>query len=226
MLIVKPLKMEDRWIPEQIWKGRPAYLIGGGHSLRAFPMQLLTGKNTIGSNFAFRLGPEIIKWVCFSDSAWFLSAIQGLKRYAEEGGKVVSGSTSLHEYNLPWLFKMQREREGLYNEEGVIGWNYSTGAMAINLACYFGANPIYLLGYDMGLDKGKSHWHNHYRLTTTEDSFKRHLGGFGIVQKELGKVFPRTKVLNVTNGDSRLTGFDKINFEDFQKTLVKDKGER
>jgi hypothetical protein len=39
----------------------------------------------------------------------------------------------------------------------------SSGYMAVNLAYFFGAKEIYLLGFDMQMTGGKSHWHGDHR---------------------------------------------------------------
>lgn len=215
-----PLDPETLWKPTPIWQGQPAYLIGGGSSLKQFDFQTLKGKNTIGANYAFRLGADVIPWMCFSDTGWFNGAKFELERYAEAGGNVVSCATSLGHLNIPWIKKMQRVRDGLLFANGAIGWNYSTGAMMINLAMYLGSDQIFLLGYDMARKEGVSHWHNAYAKVTDDASFARHTKGFVNVHTDLVRRFPGVRVFNVTDGDSRLPLYDRISMAQFKRVLA------
>lgn len=219
---MKPLPIEQVFQPTTIWSGQDAFLIGGGPSLRGFDFNQLRGRNTIGTNYAYRLGPDIVKWVCFSDSNWFNQVLHELERYANAGGNVLSVSTSLQSYNLPWLNKMNRIRDGLHLHDGFIGWNFTTGAVAVNLALYFGAKRIFLLGYDMGTNEKKStHWHNYYAQLPDENTFQRHIAGFATLYNAIVKAFPgEPRVFNVTNGTSRLPLVPCVSFEEFQKVLT------
>lgn len=177
------------WTPPNEWEGQAAYLIGGGSSLKDFDFSVLKGRNTIGCNDAFRLGPEIVKYNLFGDTTWFHKV-----KYELEKTKVplVTNSPGMINFNVPHIRKMSRERDGLFSGS-TLGWNYSTGAAAINLAISLGATWIFLLGYDLTLsDKGKSHWHNHRVKVTTINAFHRFLRGFQEVQRNLKK-YPRSE---------------------------------
>jgi len=199
------------WIPKPEWKGQSAFLIGGGSSLRGFDFGLLRGKNTIGCNDAYRLGPEIIQYCLFADPSFWGKNREGLAGFK---GKVVTCAAVLHNNPIPWLLQMRRIRDGLH-EENILGWNYSTGAAAINLAISLGAHRIFLLGYDLGIlpngENGKpvSHWHDAHPTPPREQAYLRFLRGFHTLAASL-KRYPHVEVLNVTDGSSKLDIFPKM----------------
>lgn len=227
------------WNPNKEWLGQPAYIIGGGSSLRDFDFNSLIGKNTIGCNDAFRKGPEICKICIFGDQSWFQKVKWDLEKYK---GIVAAAAPPLTHYRVPWLNKFNRETHGLvtpeFNQEllknndelikkkkdpmiPMIGWNYSTGACAVNLALLFGADPIYLLGFDMSRGKhGKSHWHNHRPVQTSDHNFARFIRGFQAVADAAFEKFPETEIWNVTDGGSNLPVFPKMSFDEFRKETL------
>ena|SRR3990167_8646320 len=198
------------WNPEKEWLDQEVYLIGGGASLRGFNFSLLKGKNTIGCNAAFRLGPEVVKICLFGDSSWWEKVKEELEQFK---GRVVTCSPTLLPLNIPWLLQIPREKKGL-SGGGSVGWNFSTGAAAINLAILLGANKIYLMGYDLSSHTdGKTHWHDTYTRKMGEANFDRFQRGFSIVANNLGK-FSSVKVVNVTDGTSKLNHFPRMSFQE------------
>lgn len=196
------------WTPSPIWKGEYAYIIGGGPSLKGFDFGFLKDKNTIGCNDAFRLGPEVVDFCLFGDSTFFQRNKFELEKFE---GYCVTCAPTLTQLNCPWLLQMTRIRDGLFDGP-VLGWNYSTGAAAVNLAITLGAVRIFLLGFDMGSREGKHHWHPHTVKTVRDEAYKRFLNGFNTLSKHLPR-FPHVRVFNVTDGASRLECFEKISFE-------------
>lgn len=172
----------------------------------------LKGRNTIGANSAYILGSEIVKIVVFGDTKFFHHHKWNLERFK---GMVVSVQPTLtHLKNIAWLKKMTREQHGLYSGP-VVGWNYSTGAAAINLAVSLGAQRIFLLGYDLCFGKNRrSHWHQH-PSTVRDESFIRFTRGFKIVAGALRGT--DIEIFNVTDGTSRLDVFPKISFDKMER---------
>jgi hypothetical protein len=206
------------WFPQPEWTNQPAYLIGGGSSLKGFDFGRLTGRNVIGCNEAFRLGKDIVKICLFGDHAWYQRRKAELALF---GGKVVSCVPSLTSEREPWLLQMGRVREGLPCGNN-LGWYHSTGAAAITLAILLGADPIYLLGYDVCLGPGgDSHWHNQYNPVPEAhrlEAYERFLQGFRTLAKHMEHL--GISVLNVTNGMTRLTGvWPCIGFDEFYVQL-------
>ena len=201
------------WKPSPIWQGQPAYLIGGGSSLLGFDFNLLRGHNTVGSNHAFELGSEIVSHLVFADADWFHKVQHEVKEKYK--GTIVSLAPAINESYYPWIKKMQRIKEGLGFDDG-LGWNYSSGAIAMNLALSLGASQLYLLGYDLHANaKGKTHWHNRYAGASSKDSFARFNKGFRAVKDGMAKRYPNVRVFNVTDGESGLKLWPNISFASF-----------
>jgi hypothetical protein len=203
------------WTPTPEWQGQDAYIIGGGSSLSSFPFASLTGKNTIGCNDAFRLGPGVVKICIFGDASFFHQHKWELQKFS---GKVVTCAPSLIPYKIGWLLQMDREKDGLC-EGHALAWNYSTGAAAVNLAVILGATQIFLLGFDMGKrGDGKSHWHTHRNKVIPDEAYNRFIRGFHTLHASLCR-FPHIHVYNVTDGTSKLPVFDKITFGELAEIL-------
>ena len=201
------------WTPPRQWEGQDVYLIGGGASLQSFDFNLLIGRNTIGSNDAFRLGSEIIQICLFGDASWFHKNKFDLEKF---GGTIVTCAPSLMTLNTPMLKQMKRAREGLAKGSN-LGWNFSTGASAINLAISLGAKCVFLLGYDLCLVNEKSHWHDKRPHVTRDAIFIRFQRGFKCISEHL--VNYDVKVVHVMDGVSKLPFFQQMSFEQFHTHL-------
>lgn len=195
------------WTPERDWEGQDAFIIGGGASLKTFDFDFLKGKNTIGCNDAFRLGPEIVKICLFGDASFFNRAAMDLIKFPNP---VVTNCPEISA-NANWLKRMIRLHRG-FGKGKTLAWNYSTGAAALNFAVTVGANQIFLLGFDMGYRAGLTHWHEHNGKPTLPENFERFIKGFEVVKQSLAE-YPDVKVYNVTDdGSSNLNCFEKINY--------------
>ena len=208
------------WMPEKIWKGQEAFIIGGGPSLRDFDWSLLRGKNTIGCNNAFRLGPDICKICLFVDRKFIFSDRKRKREgFYKELSKfpnwVVTNDRQLQTCKEPWLKWMPRKTKGLHYD--ALGYNKNCGASAINLALLLGATTIYLLGIDMHLDgEGNPNWHTHLIDKPDSSVYKRMLTLFNCISDDLPKKFPGCKVFNV-NKNSDLNVFPKLDPDIFWK---------
>ena len=208
-----------KWIPEPIWEGEEVFIIGGGDSLRhGFDWNLLIPEHTIGCNNAFRLGPEICDICMFADRKFIFDGGDKHRKGFYDGlanfpNLVVTNDNGLKLQPEPWIKWIPRKPLGLHHE--FLGFNFSVGAGAINLALLLGAQTIYLLGFDMQLSKeGKPNWHDHQIDKPSKDVYARMIGSFGNVSRDLAKKFPGKKVFNITD-NSKLRVFPKIPFEKF-----------
>lgn len=203
-----------RWTPPLKWKNQDAIIIGGGPSLSSFDFKRLIGRNTIGCNDAYRLGPEIVQVCLFGDKSWWDRNKQNLTNFPND---VVTCSPSLINFPCGWLKQIARQKDGLHRT-APIGWNHNTGACAINLAIMLGAVRIFLLGFDLSrrLSDNKAHWHAYNVRSIEDESYRRFLKGFGHVYADLKK-FPEVRVTNVTDGSSQLPFFPRISFDVFLK---------
>jgi len=206
------------WTPSSEWKDQDVFIIGGGSSLKGFDFSILQGRNVIGCNDAWHLGVEVVKICLFGDASWWERNKQDLKHFP---GRVVTCAPTLLPLQLSWLWQMERVRDGLH-EGNVLGWNYSTGAAAINLAITLGAKRIFLLGYDLGPQNGKVHWHSYAFKPPNIEAFIRFSRGFSTLFQSL-KRLPELEVINVTDGSSTLPMFDRLpmcEFLSIVKTLL------
>lgn len=200
------------WTPPPEWKGQDAFLIGGGASLAGFDFNSLAGRNVIGCNDAFHLGAHIISICAFGDHGWWQRNKFKLEHFKN---RVVTNCPTVMPFKIPYLLKMQRVRDGLHSGSK-LGWNYSTGAMVINLAVSLGAQRIFLLGYDCQNIGKAHHWHNHNQKQIHDSSYRRFIQGFETVKRG---VPAGVEVLNVTDGASALRCFPTISFASFQTVL-------
>ena len=216
-----------KWIPEAMWEGSSAVIIGGGDSLRAFPWHCLLGDMTIGCNVAYKLGADVCRVVIFGDDAFFKQHEKGLMDY---GGAVFTNACPrklVRSGNPPdWIYYLRREPKGLHLN--ALGWNGNTGASAINLAFLFGCPKVYLLGFDMKFRQDKKNWHDEYlpkqkkkRRKKLVDPFPAFVLGFDDVVKDWKTKFADREIINV-NDDSALTCFPMMSVADF----LKERGEK
>ncbi len=201
------------WIPERVWDGRDVYIIGGGKSLEHFDWSLLHNKCTIGCNDAFKFGVKVSKVCIFGDNSGWLDLHR--EELAKYKGTVFTNAPSLYKTKLKWLWVMQREPSGIHTES--LGWNYNTGACAINLAVLLGAKRIFLLGFDMQLINGRSNWHTD-NITKPDATIyeEKFIPGFKALKKDMDAKYPEIEIVNITDNSS-LNLFPKIGVEEFWK---------
>lgn len=200
------------WIPKKVWDGQDVYIIGGGKSLEYFDWSLLNNKCTIGCNDAYKHGVDISKVCFFGDTNWFDIHKKNLANYK---GAVFTNAPDLYKTKLKWLWVMQREPSGIHTES--LGWNYNTGACAINFAILLGAKRIFLLGFDMHLTKGQNNWHANQLAKPDPDIFSKFIEGFKKLKADLKNKYPEVEVINVTDNSS-LDLFPKIGLDEFWST--------
>lgn len=202
----------ELWTPGREWDGQDAFMIGGGPSLAGFNFESLAGKNVIGCNDAFHLGERIISICAFGDASWWQKNKFKLEKFKNP---IVTNCPSVMPFKVPGMRKMRRVRDGIHSGSS-LGWNYSTGAMVINLAISLGAKRIFLLGYDCQRIGKQHHWHNHNQKHIHDSSYRRFIGGFETLKKSIP---PSVEVLNVTGGTSALHAFPTISFDMLQAVL-------
>lgn len=203
------------WEPDpQTWEGEDVIILGGGPSLRSLSIPSLADELVVGCNDAYVYGPLICDMCVFGDFKWFNKHHKALKAYADSGGIVVTNES--HLISRPgdkWIMKMPRQSSGLHKD--ALGWNFNTGASALNLALILGASRVFLLGFDMQLDKEKRmNWHPNELDKPDASIYTRMIKSFDIVARQLPGTFPNCEVFNVTD-DSKLDVFPKIGTEAF-----------
>jgi len=219
------IKLEDRYLykvlPDGIWKDRRCFIVGGGPSLKGFNFSLLKGELTIGINRAFeKFDPTII----FSmDSRFWTWVEEGKfgKEVTEKFHKYKGFKVWLNTFGFPYPEDIYLLNSATGAEEALtfsmkegLGHGNNSGYAALNLAICLGANPIYLLGFDMKGDNGKQKWwHDGYPQQQNEDVYKDFKSNF---EKAAPKIKEAGfKVINL-NPDSALRCFEFGEFEDIK----------
>jgi len=176
-------------LPDDSWKGKPCFIIGGGPSLEGFDWSRLKGKRTIGINRAFeRFEPTII----FSMDTRFLAWLERGEYGPEMKKRLIRSSAykvwqCTYTAQLPAFIYIIKVHKDYYTgcrafTESLkigIGHGDNSGYGALNVACCLGANPIYLLGYDLKHENGKSHWHEGHPAKQKEEAIEKWIGHFG-----------------------------------------------
>lgn len=207
------------WEPQPVWQGKDCFVLGGGSSLRGFNWELLYDERVIGCNQAWRLGPQVCDYLFFADKKFFMRSHVTLRQDVYEGlslfsNPVVTNHPDLLKRPEVWLKVVRRKGPGLHKD--AVGHNGNSGAMAINLAILLGATVIYLLGFDLRLDKQhRPNWHDFLiEKPATAKLYAKFQKSFDVVRKSLHEDFAYVRVINVSSC-SRLQGFPIMNFEPF-----------
>jgi hypothetical protein len=153
------------------------------------------------------LGADAINICAFGDIKFWSKFQRDLEKF--EGWVVTN-------FGVPrapaWLKIYKRQQQGLFKDS--LGWNWNTGAMAVNLALILGASRIFLLGMDMkAREDGKTHWHDVVIDRSTPQHYDRFMTGFETVKRQLPVVFPGRQVFNVSDGTSRLVTFPVVELQ-------------
>jgi len=152
-------------ISDGAWHDEPCFIIAGGPSLTGFDFERLRGKGRIiAINRAFEFC-GFADVLFFMDNKFYKICHDKPERLAKwrafEGHKVflnLMGRRYDDCYSVRSL-----GRNGLSGSvaKGLYHGNNS-GIGALNLALCLRARPIYLLGYDMRFEGGRSHFHDGY----------------------------------------------------------------
>ncbi len=157
-------------LPDGAWQGHPCFIIGGGPSLTHFNWEQLQGRLTIGINrvyekwdptIIFGMDPKFVRWILMG-------------KYGDIARRKFLQSPALkiwlctHPKHLPgkiyvlkcWKSYLDARRAFPFTMRDGIGHGNNSGYAALNLAACLGADPIYLLGYDMQVEGKQTHWHN------------------------------------------------------------------
>ena len=209
------------------WRDSPAFIIGGGPSLEGFDFEQLRGGpwKTLGVNAAYSLDPDIV----FVSDAETLGLFERDPVWGEISSVKLTHASNENEltkrkfsgegvYFVPILHK--RPEWGTHIKDGIAVGN-NGGTFALNIADILGADPIFLLGYDLkgrpGEPAGRAaQWHRKY-----PDEWQGR-GPYERFKEDLETWAPkvRAKVFNL-NPDSALECFEKISFEEAVLALQK-----
>ena len=232
------------WKVPRIWEGGECWIIGGGpsvtkqfnipvklvqqirdkelsiHSFSPY-MSFLHDKHVIGVNLALFLG-DWLDIIFFGDYNFYLRHLYPLRDYPgiKVFGNPKGKNPEFQREGIKFLGRDMEHPHGLTKDNQKISWNSNSGAASINLAIHLGIKKIYLLGFDMFIDKHNQHWHNQYRTEQIERErqnktiklpFSRHLKGFPLIAKQAKKW--GIEIINVSP-DSEINNFPKISMKD------------
>jgi len=211
-------------LPDGSWKGKPCIIVGGGPSLSNFNWELLYGWRVIGIN---RVYEEFDPTIIFSMDTRYLRWIMD-GQYGEEAKEKFIASKAYKVWLCTYNCKLPPEIFivkvwGNYSRgfrafpntmRNGLGHGNNSGYGALNLAICLGANPIYLLGFDMNYEKGdltdmlkvRTHWHNGHPQPHKSDTVNQFIKYFMLVAiktKEMG-----IEIINL-NPQSALPYFPK-----------------
>jgi hypothetical protein len=187
------------------WKGRRCFIVAGGRSLRGFDFSRLRGERTIAINKALLEVPfaDVLFGMDYQFLEWILRGDLGedyRRAFLRFTGEKIWLNLTGTSYPYP------RDVRVLLGA-GEIGWTKTleaglyhgnnSGYGAINLALLLGADPIYLLGYDM---KEPGHYHSGYPTKTPTASIQTFRESIEAGARELTADAPRIINLNPKSG--------------------------
>jgi hypothetical protein len=207
-----------------MWSGSPCVIVGGGPSLRGFDWARAerlcdAGTKCISVNRAAEfLEPDL--WLAMDSVYWRKQPARWLP---DASGRVTSGAPRV------WVDTGDKKpsvdlilpcaAKGVPNPHSALAWGRSleegvgcggnSGFAALNLADILGADPIYLLGFDLKGENGvTANWHDGYTHTkpANESLYDRYLEAF---RWAATKVRARVVVLETYQGSSRLDCWEK-----------------
>jgi hypothetical protein len=159
-----------------MWHGKRCFVIAGGPSLSGFDFSQLENELTIGVNrvyekldctILFAMDGRFYKWI--TENRYGKEAHKKFKRF--QGCKFWLDISNLNLNNVFYEKAIGRTGMSFRLEDGLYHGNNS-GFGALNLAVALGANPIYLLGFDMKFTEGKGHYHDGHPTAFKEAMMK------------------------------------------------------
>lgn len=215
--------MLHHFLPDNIWKDRRCFIIGGGPSVNDIDLSCLKGELTIGINRAFEfMDPSIIFsmdarfWEWLEKCAWGQGTLDRFNRY-DQGIRCFVDMARMRLYPPElMLLDNYRGRDLLSPtlSEGVKTAGNS-GYAALNLAILLGCNPIYLVGYDMrgGTDGQQANYHSGYPKSQSATIYPNiMIPGFVQASSEM---LSRAQIVNL-NPQSALRCFPFQEFEELR----------
>jgi len=206
-------------LPNRAWKGQRCFIIGGGESLKGFDFSKLKNELVIGVNRAYELGNCTINYAMDNNLYHWITkgklGQEAKRKFEDFKGIPVWVDSAGYDYprGIFILNKLGKQRNNFKMKDGIqSGTNAGFGAL--NLAVCLGANPIYLLGFDMeGRDGKQVWWHDGYPDNQAEGVYDRFMPGFKEIVPRLKKM--GIQVINL-NPKSKLKCFDFREFKDLK----------
>jgi len=224
-------------LPANIWKGRRVFIVGGGTSLRGFDFNKLKGEIVVTVNRTFEDYPDSVFNVCQDARlwGWYDGTEDNVthKRIVEiPGGEEARMRFLSYKGYKVWLnVQAFPFPEDIYQVDILhpddFSWKNPTlvagippygnsGLNALNMVISLGAREIYLLGFDMYGEDGKTaNYHAGYPASNSDEIYKNSfIPDFKDFASKIKGL--NTKVINL-NPKSALKCFEFGNFKDIPK---------
>lgn len=198
------------------WKGQACVVAATGPSLTAEQAEACRGLRTIAVNDAWSLFPwaEVL-YAC--DASWWSYYGPTLdfvgERWSSQGPNRHNDKSRIED-----RFELNlvdgRTAPGFSFDPRIIHYGANSGFQAVNLALHFGATPIILLGFDMGVANNKRHFFgDHPPKLARTSSYRTFISAFETAARFLPK---GVKILNATPR-SALACFPRVHLPDALK---------
>lgn len=193
------------------WAGQPAFIIGGGPSLRGFDLERLRGR---GHVIAINRAIEFTPWadIAFFMDRTFYEAIKAgrlgepaKKAWEEFAGDRVFLNLMGRKYDDVFSIRSAGRRGCSRSLKAGLFHGNNSGVGALQLALILGAEPVYLLGYDAGYEGQAAHFHSGYRKLVHRKIYESFAGEMSFCTKGMTAA-ERARVVNL-NPSSRIRDF-------------------
>ena len=175
-------------LPDGSWKGRRCFIVGGGPSLKGFNFPRLNQELTIAVNRSFEyFEPSVILWMDYQ--TFYMDLMKGVfgdearRRFMSSPALKVTLNLSKYHYPAD-VYSIHAAPGGdkriTFSLAEGIGSGENSGYAALNFAVCMGANPIYLLGFDMRGDGegGQAWFHSGYKSDQGEGVYRKFIEAF------------------------------------------------
>ncbi len=201
-------------LPDGSWKNQQCFIIGGGESLKGFDFSKLKNELVIGVNRAYEAMDCTINYSMDNNLYnWIIGEALGKKakrKFEDFKGIPVWLDSAGYDYpnGIFILNKLDGHKNNYAMRDGLRAGS-NAGFGALNLAICLGANPIYLLGFDM---EGKW-WHDGYPEEHGDTIYTKYMFDFKELAPRLEK--KGVRVINL-NPESKLRCFKFGEFKDIK----------
>jgi len=206
-------------MPDGSWKDQRCFIIGGGESLKEFDFSQLKGELVIGVNRAYEKIDCTINFAMdYTLYDWIVGGKLGQEakeKFEDFKGFPVWLDTVGYDYPKGiFILNKSGNCNISHSMKDGIGGGTNSGFGALSLAVCLGANPIYLLGFDMKGKEGKQiWWHSGYPDKQGSGVYKAFINDFKRVAPDLEE--KDIQVINL-NPESELKCFEFGEFKNIK----------
>ncbi len=187
-----------KFLPPNAWKNKRCFIVGGGKSLEKFNFSKLNGELVIACNRAMEYcNPAIMLTQDMRLWGWYQKDLGEEAKEKFDNFKGLKVFINKEQFPLPDVINIPTNHDLSLDHSKSLPLTTNSGLSAICLAVSLGANPIYLLGFDLGT----GNFHSGYPENSKDT--KMFLNNFNELAPVLNK---RAKIINL-NSKSKLKCF-------------------